>query len=240
MTRKQAAEDRRRLWRDIERGHRREAKEKLASLRGQIRAARIQRKGAMKDAAERCRAERIGARERARLLRVRALEQLRDAMKAERLSARSACTLRKGEVRSTSAGDVARSRGELAAEKKYQSDLRRINRSNATRRGDRPRATSSERRSESDDEVRANISPEFMILFERVKRSIKASSRQTRTEAFFKYVEDHPHELLQVLDDQTEKLVRDLERQEREMVRAARRPTPRVGYSPAQESEVPF
>ncbi len=41
-----------------------------------------------------------------------------------------------------------------------------------------------ERQAESDDEVRSNIPPELVALFERVKRGIKASPRMSRTEAF--------------------------------------------------------
>jgi hypothetical protein len=48
--------DRRELWRDIKRQHRREAKEKLASLRAEIRSARERRKVALVNAKARCRA----------------------------------------------------------------------------------------------------------------------------------------------------------------------------------------
>ena len=41
-----------------------------------------------------------------------------------------------------------------------------------------------ERQAESDDEVRSNIPPELVALFERVKRGIKASPRMSRTESF--------------------------------------------------------
>jgi hypothetical protein len=61
-------------------------------------------------------------------------------------------------------------------------------------------------------------------LFERVKRSIKAGPRQTRTEAFLAYAEEHPSEYLEAIEDKTEALIRDLERQEREASRRARNP----------------
>jgi hypothetical protein len=155
-TNAQAKADRRELWRAITRQQRREAKEKLASLREQLRAARERRKGALRGAKERCRAERIAARERARALRLRVLEELRAAMRAERAGARQTCTVRLGEARAIK-GDIKRARAELLAEKQYQADLRRIDRANRKRRSEAPRVTRLERQAESDDEVRANI-----------------------------------------------------------------------------------
>jgi hypothetical protein len=49
-----------------------------------------------------------------------------------------------------------------------------------------------ERQAESDDEVRGNVRPELVALFERVMRSIKASPRTSRTEASLHYAEKHP------------------------------------------------
>jgi hypothetical protein len=181
-TRAQAAADRRQLMREINRDHRRKAKETIASLRGQLREARQRRKLAIRDAKERCRAERIAARDRARALRLRVLEELREAMRAERGGARQACAVRLGEARSIK-DDVQRSRAELLAERKYQADLRRVERANRQRRREAPRVTRIERQGESDDEVRANLPPELVSLFERVKRGIKASPRMSRTEA---------------------------------------------------------
>lgn len=115
-TRAQGKAERRQLWRDIEREHRRTAKAKLAGLRTQLREARARRKGALHEAKERCRAERIAARERARTTRLRVLEQLREAMRAERSGARQSCSVRLGEARAIK-DDIARAPAELQAEK---------------------------------------------------------------------------------------------------------------------------
>jgi hypothetical protein len=157
-TRAQAVADRRQLWREINRDHRRQAKEKVTSLRGQLREARQRRKLALREAKERCRAERIAARERARAMRLRVLEELRQAMRAERLGARQACGVRLGDARAIK-DDIQRARAELLAEKRYQADLRRIERANRKRRIEAPSVTRIERRAESDDEVRGNIRP---------------------------------------------------------------------------------
>jgi hypothetical protein len=236
----QAKADRRELWRDIKRQHRREAKEKLANLRGQIRAARERRKGALRGAKERCRAERIAARERVRALRLRVLEDLKATVRAERLAARQTCTVRVGEARAIK-DEIQRSRAALLAERKYQADLRRIDAAHRQRRREAPGITRLERQGESDDEVRANVPADLVALFERVKRSIKASPRMSRTEAFLKYAEEHPHEVLVAIDDKTDALIRELEQQERQAARALRLGPPRSPrYPPEQLAEVPF
>jgi hypothetical protein len=231
--------DKRKLWREINRDHRRKAREKIASLREQLRGARRRRKSALRDAKERCRAERIAARERARAMRLRVLEQLREAMRTERAGARQSCTVRLGEARAIK-DDIQRARAELVAEKQYQADLRRIESVNRQRRKEAPRVTRIERQAESDDEVRANISPEWIPLWERVKRSIKASPRMSRTEAFLKYAEEHPDEVLVAIDDKADALVRELEEQERRARRELRRRPTRARYTPEQLAEVPF
>lgn len=246
----QARADRKELLRQINRDHRKQAREKIASLREHLRAARWRRKTALRDAKERCRAERIAARERARALRLRVLEELRETLRAERSAARQACTVRLGEARGIK-DDIARARAEYLAERQYQADLRRIERGNRQRRKEAHGSTRIERKSESDDEVRANIPPELVALFERVKRGIKASPRMSRTEAFLKYVEENPHEYLEAIEDKTEAMIRDLEAQHHEARRSLRRGPRRPsaaacetgtcrGYTPEQLAEVPF
>jgi hypothetical protein len=236
----QAKADRRELWRDIKRQHRRDAKEKLAHLRAELRAARERRKGALRGAKERCRAERIAARERARAMRLRVIEELKAAMGAERLAARQACSVRIGEARAIK-NEIQRARAELLAEKHYQADLRRIEQGNRKRRSEAPRVTGIERRSENDDEVRSNLPADLVALFERVKRGIKASPRMSRTEVFLQYAEEHPGEVLAAIDDKTDAVIRELEQRERETSRAMRRGPPRPSrYSPQQLAEVPF
>lgn len=238
-TRAEAALDKKTLWRDINRDHRQKARAKIASLREQLREARRRRKVALRDAKERCRAERIAARERARAMRIRVLEELREALRAERAGARQTCSVRLGEARAIK-DDIARSRAELLAEKQYQADLRRIDRANRQRRMEAPRATGIERRAESDDEVRGNLSPDLVPVFEQVKRSIKATPRMSRTEAFLQWAEEHPSEVILAMEDNVETLIRDLEHQQREARRELRRGPPRPRYTPEQLADVPF
>jgi hypothetical protein len=230
--------DKKWLMRDIERDHRKKARQKLVELRAQLRTARSERKAAMKSAAETCRINRLAARERARALRIRGLAELREAGRLEREAARDVCNVGKQEAKSKDG--VERRRAELLAEKKYQAEMRRIDRGNNARRREHPHSTYIERRSESDDEVRFNIAPELVSLFERVKRGIKATPRMSRTEAFLKYAEEHPDEVLAGIDAKTDALIRDLERQEREAHRSLNRRAPRPRHVPELRSEAPF
>ncbi len=133
-------------------------------------------------------------------LRLRVLEDLKATVRAERLAARQSCTVRLGEARGIK-DEIQRARAALLAERKYQADLRRIEAAHRQRRREAPGITRLERQGESDDEVRANVPPDLVALFERVKRSIKASPRMSRTEAFLKYAEEHPSEVLEAIDD---------------------------------------
>jgi hypothetical protein len=224
------------IRRDIEREHRRAARAKLVALRGQLASARVARKEALVEAKARCRAERVAVRDRARAKRLRVLEELRQALHEERQAARDTCSVRREGAKQTTSSVIQRAQGELEAERAYQEDLKRIERGNRERHFATKRASSTERRSESDDEVRTNIPAELVALFERVKRGIKGSPRETRTEAFLRYAEENPEEVLAILDDKSEAVIRDLERQEREAARYARRRR----YTAAELADVPF
>ena len=212
--------DKKKLWKEINREDRSKKRALLVELRGQIREARARRKDALLAAKERCRSERLAARERARSLRIRALQELKEAVDLERTSARQTCSIRTGAARAIR-DDVERARAKHAAEREYQRDLRRIETSNRQRRKEHPHATHIERRAESDDEVRMNLPPDLISLFERVKRGIKGTARLSRTEAFFAYVEERPDEMLEAIDDKTEALVRELESRQRAEARGS-------------------
>jgi hypothetical protein len=226
MTPAQGRKQRRELMRDIARHHRREAREKLVSLRAQIRDARALRRIAIAQAKERCRAERVAVNARARAMKQRALEELREGLRRQRQVARDTCAAGLTDARGI-VDKVQRARAELQAERAYRRDLRRIERANRAGRLQIRRPSRSERRGESDDEVRGNIPPEFVGLWERVQGRIRGSDRMTRTEAFLQYAHDHPNEVLEVLEDRTEALIHELEARERKAARELKRPKPR-------------
>jgi hypothetical protein len=220
--------------RQIAREHRREQRELLVRLRQELRDARAMRIAAIKQAKERCKADRIAARARVRQLRARLLEELREAVRQERRQALSECNRAIDDARAI-ANRVQRARAELEAERRFRRQMGRIERANRQRVREAKRASSAERRKESDEEVAASISPELLPVWQRVRGSIRGSERMSRLETFLKWVEEHPSELVSALEDRTDEVIRDLERREREARRALKRPVPRDVYA-----DVPF
>jgi len=247
LTRKQAAEQRRALKREIDRDLRQKARAKAKDLRAKVHEARVHKKERIRALAQMCRSERLTVRDRLREMRARVLQELRETARIEREAARKQCVLRGADASTECGTAIGRARAELVAERKYQDDLRRIERENRARKIGPPRATRTERRSESDDEVLQNIPHELVALFHRVKRSIKASPRMSRTEAFLKYAEENPGEVFEMIEAETERKLRDLERQHRDAARASARaprvpksPPRRRQYTPAELAAVPF
>lgn len=203
--------DKRKLWKQIEREQKKEARAKVKGMRGGLRAVTAARRAAMKSAKERCKSERLAARERARNMRADGLRALNEAVRLEREAARASCS-----ADLVAAHDLkdseASARAALAAELGYQRSIRAIEKSQRERKRAIPKQkTAAERASESDDEVRTNLPPDLVPLFNRVGRSIKGTPRMSRTEAFLLYAENHPGEVLDVLEDKTDALVREME-----------------------------
>ena len=199
------------LTRDVEKAERLHRRELLAELLRQLRDARTAHKGKMQLARRHCVSARKKLGRRAKARRARLLAELRATEAAERLGARNRCeadlVLARMLADKKKGAQVAAER-----ERNYQRDLRRIrdetrNKARALGR----RSTAAERESESDDEVRGNIPPELVHLFNKVRRQIKGSPRHSRTEAFLHYAEEHPHEYLRAIEDKTDALVRELE-----------------------------
>ena len=218
-----------------DREHVRQERAKVTNLGTKLRALHARQDEALKETAAHCRAERHALAEK----RQAALVALREALRAERAAARRTCASRKDKARARMTDDIDRARAELEAERKYQADLRRIERGNRATRLGAPRASGAERRSESDDEVRVNLPPELVPLFEKVKRGIKGSARESRTEAFMRYAEEHPREVLAVLDDQADVLVREMERRQGE-ARPPRKAAPRSRSARAELADEPI
>jgi hypothetical protein len=227
LTRAQGRSQRAKLMREIAREEKKKKREHLLALRAAILAARASHKRAIQHARERCRMARVEARAKATALRAKALEELKAAIALERTAARTSCERARGSA-SSAKGHAARARGELKAEQQFRREMRRIEQSARDRHRELAKKQKrGERQHESDDEVRGNIPPELVYLFNQVKRLIKPSPHRTRTEAFLEYAEQHPREVLSALEDKSEDMIRDLERREREAAQAVRRPLSR-------------
>lgn len=201
--------DKKALHKEIDKDLRNKDREKIRALNQRLK---LSREGipTLRSVRAQCKADRLAALERARQIRAKA----KTAAQAERQAAKSRCSLSVHEVR-THRHTAASLRAELKSERKAQADLRRIKRSHSARLKGLRKIFPSTHRAESDDEVRQNIAPELVPLFNRVRRAIRGTPRESRTEAFLRYAEEHPREAYAGSEEATNALVRDLERQQR-------------------------
>jgi hypothetical protein len=201
----QAKRERAALLRAIARAEKDKNRAELLRLRELVRTRKRERGKAIVVALSRCAARRAVPTQKT------AIEWQRQAKR----DAKSACDLARGQARALR-DPVKKARAAAEAEQTYQRDLRRIERG-IRRKGKETRPgirRAVERRAESDDEVRASIPPELALLFEKVKRSIKGSDRESRTEAFLRYAEEHPDEELAAIEDRTDAVIAELERRQ--------------------------
>lgn len=242
LSNQEAKRQRRQLFKEIAAEHKRKDRDTLKRLRHEIRHVKERRKAAMRDAVTFCRAGRVGARQRAKQraleLRAAAKEAIRLARIEERQAARLSCDRRKQEIRESPATSVEKARAAVKAERRYQKDLQRIE-GELRARARKQRTTSVERSQESDDEVRQNIPADLLPLFERVKRSIKGSTRQSRTEAFMLYAEENPHEVVDAQEGLAQREIARLIREEAALSRAMRSPQ-RYKPTAAELAAIPF
>jgi hypothetical protein len=243
LSHEEAKKQRRELMRDIAREHKRKDREKLAALRTQIRNVKTRRKDALRLVRERCRAGRVvakqRAKERARAIREEAKNLIKNARDEEKNKARAACKLRKEKVRAAALTARERRRGELAAERALQAEMKRVEGWSRKRKKEQQRTTAAELREESDDAVRSNLSSDLLPLFEKVKRSIKGSTRQSRTEEFLRWAEEHPNEVIDAQEELSRREIARLIREEAALHRATRQPR-RYKPSAAELSAIPF
>jgi hypothetical protein len=233
LARAEAKKQRKQLKKEIEREHKAKARAELEAFRARLREVSGLLGARLEVVREGCREARAVIRERWKEKRREALAPILAAAKAEREQARAECHLCKTKVREEMGTLAAQRRAELAAERRYQQQIGETAKRTHTKR------TRLEVLSESDDAVRVELPPDLLPLFERVKRQIKGSERQSRTEAFLKYAEEHPREVLEALEDETERAMRDLERQRDKAERRAPRKT-RPRYTAAELAAVPF
>lgn len=231
-----------RKQREVARFLRERDRRRLGELREGIKKARARRRAAIAAAVAWCREGRALVRERARARQLSALLVLRERAERERSEQRSACAARKAAARALTTAEVEAARQELGQERR-ELDIQ------AKRyAGKKTRATAAERRAESDDEVRRNIPAELVGLFNKVKRDIRPSARMSRTEAFMKWAEGNPEEVLTAQEWAAERdvarLVKEYEAQERKMRSRKRyaRSTEEISAELAKEEdeEVPF
>ncbi|HEX7663348.1 MAG TPA: DUF3560 domain-containing protein, partial [Polyangiaceae bacterium] len=198
---------------------RKAVREELVAIRAELRDARRERKRAVEAARERCRADRIAARERARAIRIRTVRELVETERAERITARQTCAERLREARKLP-DRATRRHAELVAERRHEREVRKIERATRARSKEAPKEACLACQHETDDEVRAQLPADLLPLFEKVGRSIKAAPGQMRTETFLRYAEKHPDEVLATSEHEAHTRVVDLEAHERSLKKA--------------------
>lgn len=125
-------------------------------------------------------------------------ERLAQAIRDERAALRGRCATRLSEARQATDKAIEEAR----ASAMHLAKLRKVSRSPAQNAAaERARARRAESILESDDAVRRNLSEDLAIVWDVKKRSIRPSTRRTRTEAFLEWVEEHPGEAARILDE---------------------------------------
>lgn len=213
----QGARDRAAIAADLKRADRMRVK----ALRARVRELKRARVEGVRQVRQTCR----GAIGELRARKAELLAQIRELTK--RIQQRAARC--KGYVDATQ----ARSMGELAAARAELEDkLREIARETtwtkratlAARSSSRSSAAkrAAELRAESDDAVRANLPPDLVPVFDRVRRSIKGTPRMTRTERFLEWAAEHPADVWEIQREADHRAMVAHDRELRELERAAR------------------
>lgn len=240
----EAQKQRKALLRDIAAEHLKKDREKLAKLRTQIRDVKARRKKALALARKGCKAgarrAHVRAKERVQAIRAEARRLVHDARLEEIAKARAVCRAKKTQVKAAALSTRERKKQTLAAERQFQADMRRIERwARGRKREQQKRVTAEERRQESDDAVRQNIPSDLLPLFERVKRSIKGSTRRSRSEEFLEYAAEHPNEVVDAQVALSQKEIARLVHEEARLAKAVRRPK-RYRPTPEELAAIPF
>ncbi len=230
VTAAEGRRQRKKLIASMARDLRKKDRQHLAKLRAAIKAKRVEKKEKIETIRTLCRTGLVAARERAKeryaALRERQKTErveLREQTREEREAARNVCST-KPEIAAAAKAEVAQARevyeGERARiREEHQSSYHKPP---TMTRGEAARARA-ESRAESDDEVRNDIPPELAPVWEKVKRTIQATPRMSRTEAFLHWVHDNSATVERLIDESVTEQLAALEREEKEHAREIRK-----------------
>lgn len=185
--------DRKRLMREIEHERRAKVVQRLTELGVLLKAAREARRESIERIRSQCR---------------KARERLRNVCGARRERARRDGT------------EVVEARKRELHEERHLDKLQRTAGRRQSPKGPigRVRKASQERESESDDEVRRDIPPELVGVFNKVRRNIKGTGHKSRSEAFLEWAEENPGEIYAM---QEQEAAREIKRLVKEYQREA-------------------
>lgn len=223
---------------DMERALKQRDRQKLRQLREGIRAAKKARREKLRAVTAQCKAARKRNVARAK----RAREKLRESIRRTRDQARKLCSTARGDARAQTMTAIERAVSALEGERTLQRQL------GAWTRPKSCPATpgrAKERRAESDCEVAANIDePGLRVVWERIKSKIRGSGRRSRTEAFYEWVGENSADVYRIQEEDAERALEQLEREERKLSKELRKATRFKRRSPdelrALLADVPF
>jgi hypothetical protein len=140
----------------------------------------------------------------ARVARTEAIKSIKSDCALKRVELRQSCQTRAAVAKASGASEVAQRRSKLLEEKGFEQKMRAHERPRALR------STTGERRQESDDEVRTNLQPDMVPVFNAVRRFIKGAPRKSRTEAFLQWAEENPGEVWELLQHDADRHLANL------------------------------
>jgi len=153
----------------------------------------------------------------ARVARHEAIQHVKSDCAQKRIDLRQSCQTRALVAKTSGASEVARRRSKLLEEKGFEQKMRDAERPR------RLRSTTGERRQESDDEVRTNLAPDMVPVFDAVRKHIKGNLRKSRTEAFLQWAEENPGEVYDLMQHDADKYLAQLLAEEARTTRELRR-----------------
>lgn len=193
----------------------------LRALKAEIVALRARRREVLAKTRAGCRAARVRARAAILARRRAEHERIRRELAEMRQAERNRCAARVVGARASIATAIEGKKRQAAKVRRDDKADRRIAKHGET---ERARVTARERLGESDDSVRSNLDAHLVPIFDRVRKTIHASPRMSRTEAFLHWAHEHPTEIQEMQAENSEKefarLLREHTRQERETERA--------------------
>lgn len=153
----------------------------------------------------------------ARVARLEAIQGVKVDCAQKRIDLRQSCQTRAVIAKASGASEVARRRAKLLEEKGFEQKMR------AHERPQRLRSTTGERRQESDDQVRTNLAPDMVPVFNAVRKHITGNLRKSRTEAFLQWAEENPGEVYDLMQHDADKYLAQLLAEEARTTRELRR-----------------
>jgi len=191
------------LHRELAKDLRDKDRAKLKALRTALAEAKVSRSRALKEIVRRCCAAKAKARER----RLQAKESYREARETVRATS-GTCAAERATLRLAGVS--------LSEQRRAYEDARKDYRESRTSLRAAPsRHTSSEAKAESAEAVEANLDADMVPVWRAVRSTIKARPGISRTEAFLQWAHDSPGEVWSIRNEQTEKAVVALKREER-------------------------